>query len=89
MIKLTRENDGKVLVGTKLKWIEWDEFYGVSQTYDEPAIGRSLILDPHYFSYTWLTTTVLEFQETPTGFTFQTENSNYILEILNEKENGK
>ena len=89
MIKLTREKDGKVLFGSKLKWLEWDASGGLEASHDAPALGRSLILDPHRFTYTWLTTTVLAFQETPTGFTFQTENSNYILEILNKEENGK
>ena len=88
-IKLTREGDGKVLMGTKFKWIAWNEDGSFLDSYDTPEPGRSLIIDPHRFTYTWLTTTITEFSETPSGWTFKTENSNYILEIINKEENGK
>jgi hypothetical protein len=86
-IKLTRQGDGKVLVGSKFKWIEWNEDGSFANSHDLPEPGRSLILDPHLFSHTWLTTTINEFTQTPSGWEFKTENSNYILEILNHQEN--
>jgi hypothetical protein len=49
--------------------------------FDEPAEGRSVIIDPHHFSYTWLTTEITSFTKDKDKLIFSTKNSNYILEI--------
>ena len=79
--KLTRENDNKVLRGTIVKYVEWNENdRGFKELYDEPSIGRSIILDPHRMSFTWLTTVITSFSEENGILKFKTRNSNYILE---------
>jgi hypothetical protein len=85
---LVRERDQKTLDAIKIKWVEWNENGTAKEMHDEPAVGRSLILDPQYmYSYTWLTTEVAEILEkTPATVKFKTKNSTYILTNL-EREN--
>ena len=83
MYKLTREKDDRVIGGSVVKFVEWDEVGRVSNSYDEPAIGRSLILDPQYVVYTWLTTEITSFTNEDGVLKFSTKNSNYILETIN------
>lgn len=83
--KLLRENDNKIIEGLKIKFIEWDEDGGFKSVYDEPSIGRSLIVDPHPFNYTWLTTIITSFSEENGVLKFTTENSNYILEEISDE----
>ena len=78
MYILTRENDDKKLQGEVARFIEWSDEGRFSKIHDEPAEGRSLILDPQYFSYTWITSFAYE----DNILKFSTKNSNYILEIL-------
>ena len=82
MYKLTRERDNLTKVCKAIKYIEWNEEGRVSNSYDEPAIGRSLILDPQYVVYTWLTTEITSFTNEDGVLKFSTKNSNYILETI-------
>ena len=83
MYKLIRERDNLTKVGKAIKYIEWNEVGRVSNSYDEPAIGRSLILDPQYVAYTWLTTEITSFEYEGDVLKFDTKNSKYILETIN------
>ena len=82
MYKLTREKDNRVIGGKVVKFVEWDEDGIFSNSFDEPAIGRSLILDPQYVVYTWLTTKITSFTNEDGVLKFSTKNSNYILETI-------
>ena len=79
--KLVRESDGLTKHGQTAGWIEWkkkDKTF--KELHDEPAIGRSLMLDPHRFTFTWLTTSVTEIVEQRDDYIkFKTRNSNYEL----------
>lgn len=78
--KLVRERDGLSNVGHKAGWIEWNEDGTFKELHDEPAVGRSLILDPQRMSYTWMTTTVTEILEQKENYIkFATKNSIYEL----------
>ena len=78
--KLVREHDGLSNVGHKAGWIEWSEDGKFKELHEEPAVGRSLILDPQRMSYTWLTTTVTEILEQKENYIkFATTNSIYEL----------
>lgn len=78
--KLVRERDGLSNVGHKIGWIEWNEDGKFKELHDEPAVGRSLILDPQRISYTWMTTTVTEILEQKENYIkFATTNSIYEL----------
>lgn len=81
MYKLTREKDNRVIGGKVVKFVEWDENGRFSKTHDEPSEGRSVMIDPHHFSYTWLTTEITSFTKDGNKLIFSTKNSNYILEI--------
>lgn len=78
--KLVRERDGLSNVGHKAGWIEWSEDGKFKELHEEPAVGRSLILDPQRMSYTWMTTTVTEILEQKENYIkFATKNSLYEL----------
>jgi len=78
--KLVRERDGLTHYAREIGWIEFKEDDTFKEKHDEPAIGRSLILDPHRFSFTWLTTNVTEIVEQREDYIkFKTRNSNYEL----------
>jgi hypothetical protein len=78
--KLVRERDGLSNVGHKAGWIEWNEDGTFKELHDEPAVGRSLILDPQRISYTWMTTTITEILEQKENYIkFATTNSIYEL----------
>ena len=87
-MKLTRKRDGKELYGEDAKWIEWTEEGKFKELHDEPAIGRSCILDPKRGIYfTWMTTTVTGFEISEDGSViFKTENSEYLLEKISIEE---
>jgi len=77
---LKRLNDGLTNVGSKIGWIEWSDEGRGKEMHDEPAIGRSLMLDPHVFNYTWITTSITEIVEQREGYIkFTTKNSTYEL----------
>jgi hypothetical protein len=78
--KLVREHDGLTHYAHEIGWVEWNENGTFKEKYDEPAIGRSLILDPHRMSFTWLTTSITEIIEQQDDYIkFKTKNSNYEL----------
>jgi len=77
---LKRLNDGLTNVGSKISWIEWGDDGRGKEMHDEPAISRSLMLDPHVFNYTWLTTSITEiFEQREDYIKFATKNSVYEL----------
>jgi hypothetical protein len=82
--KLVRERDGLTHHAREIGWIEFNEDDTFKEKHDEPAIGRSLMLDPHRFSFTWLTTNVTEIVEQRDDYIkFKTRNSNYELFKIN------
>jgi hypothetical protein len=82
--KLVRERDGLTRRGSTIKWIEWKESGEYSDSFPNPAIGRSLITDPFMITYSWLTTPVTEIIEQREDYIkFKTENSVYELYIEN------
>ena len=87
--KLVRERDGLTQYGSKIKWIEWKENGHFKEHYDVPSIGKSLILDPHRMSYTWMTTIVTEIIEERLDYVkFKTSNSVYELYKLYDAPTG-
>ena len=82
--QLEREHDKLTKQGTQAKWVEWGEKGNAKEMHDEPAPGRSLILDPQYmYAYTWLTTEVAEIiEQTSATVKFKTKNSTYTLTNL-------
>lgn len=85
--KLVRESDGLTKYGREMGWIEWGEDGIFKEKHDEPAIGRSCILDPHRMSFTWLTTTLTEIVEEREDYIkFNTRNSVYELWKLNAND---
>lgn len=73
-------SDGLRKKGNHVMWIEWNEDGTFKDKHDEPAVGRSLILDGDRFEYTWLTTSVKEILEQKENFiNFTTKNSHYKL----------
>ncbi len=80
MYRLTRERDGLTTVSEKILWIEFDEFSRFKESYDTPAIGRSLLMSPFNFGFTWQTTVINEIiEKTEDLVKFKTKNSIYIL----------
>jgi hypothetical protein len=78
--KLVREHDGLTHHAHEIGWIEWNDSGIFKEKHNELAIGRSLILDPHRMSFTWLTTSVTEIVEQQDNYIkFKTKNSNYKL----------
>jgi hypothetical protein len=79
--KLVRESDGLTKYGWKIGWIEWkkkDKTF--KKLHDEPAVGRSFILDPNRISFTWCTSTITEVLEKQENYCkFKTQNSIYEL----------
>ena len=85
--KLVRERDGLTKYGQEMGWIEFHENGTFKEKHNEPAIGRSCILDPHRISFTWLTTSVTEIVEQREDYIkFKTRNSNYELWKLNAND---
>jgi hypothetical protein len=83
--KLVRESDGLTHHAREMGWIEWGDDSRFKEKHNEPAIGRSCILDPQRISYTWLTTSVTEIVEQRDDYIkFNTRNSVYELFISNE-----
>lgn len=82
---LCRYNDWKTMRGANIGWVEWSDDGKFKYLHQKPAVGLSLILDPHSWAYTWLTTPVTEIVEQgETHIVFKTENSNYELTWTNK-----
>ena len=80
--KLTKPNDPSFLkTGEKVKWLEFNENGTFKESFDEPAIDRSLIINHHFGSlFTWQTTTVTEIiSQDENEIVFKTKNSLYKL----------
>ena len=78
--KLIRERDGLTKQSKEVMWIEFNEQGVFKSKHDEPAIGRSLMMSPFTFSFTWQTTTITEILEQREDYIkFKTRNSNYEL----------
>ncbi len=85
--KLTKVGDDfGAKFAAKIGWIEWGEDDRFKELYNEPAVNRSLILDPQYGpAYTWMTTTVTEIlEQTDDKILFKTKNSLYLLEKIGD-----
>ena len=78
--KLVRERDGLTKQSKEVMWIEFNDEGRFKSKHDEPAIGRSLMMSPFTFSFTWQTTTTTEILEQREDYIkFKTRNSNYEL----------
>ena len=76
---LIRERDGLTIGANKIAWIEWSGNGRGKAIHEEPAVDRSLMLEPS-ISYKWMTTTVTEIVEQSEGYIkFKTLNSIYEL----------
>ena len=77
--KLIRERDGLTIDANKIAWIEFSANGTGKAMHEEPAIDRSLMLEPS-ISYKWMTTTITEIVEQRKGYIkFKTLNSIYEL----------
>ena len=65
-----------------VKWIEWENGK-YKNIHSEPAIGRSLIMDPQNANhFVWMTTEITDIiEQTDEIIVFNTKNSNYKLII--------
>ncbi len=77
--KLVRTRDDLTITGTKVLWLEWNENGTYNKDHIEPTIGASLVVDPQFGTYRWLTTPMLSYTEEDGVITFNTENSTYKL----------
>ena len=85
--KLVRERDGLTKQSKEVVWVEWNNEGRLSERYDKPAIGRSLIMSPFNQFFTWQTTTITEIVEQKENYIkFKTKNSNYELWKLNAND---
>lgn len=78
--KLVRERDGLTKHSEKIAWIEWNEDGTGKEVYDDPDIGRSLIMSPFNDFFTWMTTEVIDILDVnENNIKFKTKNSTYNL----------
>lgn len=78
--KLVRESDGLVKEAKGIIWIEFHDNGRFKQEFDEPEVGRSLLMSPFNMFYTWQTTPITEVtKKTKNTVTFKTKNSKYKL----------
>ena len=78
--KLVRKGDGLTKHSVDVIWIEFNENGTFKAKYDEPAVGRSLIMSPFNQFFTWQTTSATEIVEEREDYIkFKTRNSNYEL----------
>lgn len=61
--KLIRERDNLIKESAKVLWLEWNEDGTFKDRFEQPAIGRSLLMSPFNQFFTWQTTTVTEIVE--------------------------
>ena len=80
--KLVREHDGLTKQSKEVMWLEFNEEGRFKSKHDEPAVGRSLMMSPFTFSFTWQTTPITEIvasSEDGSYIKFNTKNSTYEL----------
>jgi hypothetical protein len=84
--KLVREHDELTKQSKEVMWIEFNDEGRFKSKHDEPAVGRSLMMSPFTFSFTWQTTSVTEIVEQREDYIkFNTRNSVYELFKLNKQ----
>lgn len=76
--RLVRERDGLTKTSIAVKWLEFDEDGKYKADFEEPAVGRSLLMSPFNMFFTWQTTTITEIIESD-PLHFKTSNSEYKL----------
>jgi hypothetical protein len=82
--KLVRERDGLTKKSKEVMWIEFDDDGRFKEKYDEPKVGRSLIMSPFNQFFTWQTTVITEIMEEKENYIkLKTSNSVYELFKLN------
>ena len=85
--RLIRKRDKLIKESAKVLWLEWNEDGTFKDKFEEPAIGRSLIMSPFNNFFTWQTTTITEIVEQRDDYVkFKTENSNYELFKIDKNE---
>jgi hypothetical protein len=78
--RLVREGDGLNRKSKAIMWLEWNQDGTFNSKHDEPAIGRSLIMSPFNYFFTWQCTPLTEIVEQQEGYIkFKTKNSTYEL----------
>ena len=78
--KLVRERDGLTKQSKGVKWLEFNEDGTFKEQFQEPVVGRSLLMSPFTQSFTWQTTTISEIVEKRDDYIkFKTGNSTYEL----------
>ena len=78
--RLIRKRDNLVKESVRVLWLEWNEDGTFKDSFEEPTVGRSLIMSPFNRFFTWQTTTVTEIIEQKNDYIkFKTENSDYEL----------
>jgi hypothetical protein len=78
--RLIRERDNLIKESSRVLWLEWKEDGTFKEKWDEPAVGRSLIMSPFNDFFTWQTTMITEIVEQRDDYIkFKTKNSNYEL----------
>lgn len=78
--RLVRERDGLTKTSLDIKWLEFDEDGRYKADFEDIAVGRSLIMSPFNYHFTWQTTPVTEIlSEEKNYIRFATENSIYEL----------
>ena len=88
--KLVRERDGLTKQSEKVMWIEFNEDGRFKDKYDEPVIGRSLLMSPFNNFFTWQTTMITEIVEQRDNYIkFKTQNSNYELFYIGDNSRNQ
>jgi hypothetical protein len=78
--KLIRERDGLTKQSEKVLWLEWNKDGTFKDKFDDPNVGRSLIMSPFNDFFTWQTTIITEILEQREEYIkFKTKNSIYEL----------
>lgn len=74
---LVREDDGKRIPCSVIKFIEWKEDGTFKAVHDEPAVGRSIVVDPGpYGQFRWMTSAIAEVIDSKH---IKTNNSTYKI----------
>lgn len=74
---LVREDDGKQIPCSVIKFIEWEENGTFKAVHDEPAVGRSIVVDPGpHGQFRWMTSAIAEVIDSKH---IKTNNSTYKI----------